>query len=127
MTNLTARPPLVIAGMEDIFFSAKIEPVARKTGVELTVALDSHQLQTALDGRLPALIILDLNSKACRPLDVIRRIKADPRLSAIPLLGFFSHVQVELEAAAREAGCDQVMPRSAFSKDLARILGRAKA
>ena len=127
MTDPAVNRPLVIAGIEDIFFSAKIEPVARETGVELRVALDAAQLQTALDERLPALIILDLNSKTCGPLDAIRRIKADRRLSSVPLVGFLSHVQAELEAAAREAGCDHVMPRSAFSKNLAKILGQAKA
>lgn len=126
MTDSVVNRPLVLAGVEDIFFSAMIEPAAREAGVELRLALDSLQLQAALNGRLPALIILDLNSKTCRPLDAIRRIRSDPRLTDIPLVGFLSHVQVDLEAAAREAGCDHVMPRSAFSKNLAKILGRAR-
>ena len=40
----------------------------------------------------------------------------------IPLLGFFSHVQVELQRRAREAGYDAILPRSVFARDLANIL-----
>jgi hypothetical protein len=50
----------------------------------------------------------------------------DESLRAVPLLGFFSHVQTELQQRAKEAGFDRVMPRSAFSKNLAEILGGAK-
>ncbi len=126
MTDSAINRCFVLAAVEDIFFSAMIEPAARSAGVELRTALDSDQLRIALSGPLPSLIIFDLNSKTCRPLEAIRKIKADPRLAAVPLVGFLSHVQVELEAAAREAGCDQIMPRSAFAKNLARILGRVR-
>jgi hypothetical protein len=37
-----------------------------------------------------------------------------------------SHVQTDLAARAREAGCDEVMPRSAFTQNLARILSAAR-
>jgi hypothetical protein len=33
-----------------------------------------------------------------------------------------SHVQVDLLNTAQQAGCDRVMPRSAFSKKLPQIL-----
>jgi hypothetical protein len=49
-------------------------------------------------------------------------LKSDPGLRGIELLGFFSHVQTELMREATKAGYDQVLPRSAFSKDLSSIL-----
>jgi len=49
-------------------------------------------------------------------------LKGDEALSAVPLLGFFSHVQTELQQAAKAAGFDRVMPRSAFTKQLSEIL-----
>ena len=56
------------------------------------------------------------------PIDLAKRLKADERLRAIPLLGFFSHVQTEFQRQAEEAGFDRVMPRSVFTKSLALIL-----
>jgi hypothetical protein len=49
-------------------------------------------------------------------------VKANEELRSVPLMGFFSHVETELQRAAIEAGYDQVIPRSVFSRDLAGIL-----
>jgi DNA-binding NarL/FixJ family response regulator len=114
--------PIVLSAADDMFFSSKIESVARLVGVKVVHALDARQLEECLMGAAPRMIILDLNSKACAPLEAIRRIKADTRFSQTPIVGFLSHVQHELERRASEAGCDQVMPRSSFSVDLPRIL-----
>jgi hypothetical protein len=49
-------------------------------------------------------------------------MKADPALEAITTLGYVSHVQTDTIAAARNAGIDQVLARSAFSERLGEIL-----
>ena len=41
---------------------------------------------------------------------------------SISILGYLPHVQTDLQKLAREAGCDTVMPRSAFSLNLSQIL-----
>jgi hypothetical protein len=40
------------------------------------------------------------------------------------VIGFLSHLQGDLKAKAMEAGCDMVMPRSAFSQNLPNLLRR---
>ena len=70
----------------------------------------------------PALVIFDLNAEGCRPLEAIRQLKADPGLKDTAVLGFLSHVQHDLKAAALEVGCDRVMARSAFTTQLPEIL-----
>jgi hypothetical protein len=40
------------------------------------------------------------------------------------VIGFLSHLQGDLKAKAVEAGCDMVMPRSAFSQNLPTLLRR---
>jgi hypothetical protein len=49
-------------------------------------------------------------------------LKSDEQLRDIRLLGFFSHVQTELQRNAIAAGFDQVIPRSVFARDLPKIL-----
>ena len=58
----------------------------------------------------------------------IAALKADAGTSALRAIGFASHVHTELIAAARNAGADEVLPRSAFAGRLADILqaGAAK-
>lgn len=72
----------------------------------------------------PALMILDLNCAAIDPLRLIGALKNDEATRSVPLLGYLSHVQGELKVQAQEAGCDTVLPRSAFSQNLPQILKR---
>lgn len=112
----------VLAVVDDMFFSSKIEAVARGLGFDLVEVRDARSLEESLVGHPPRLILLDLNCRGCPPLDAIGRIRRDDRLRDIPLVAFFSHVQVGLERAAREAGCETVLPRSKFSVNLREIL-----
>ncbi len=112
----------ILAAVDDIFFAAKIESTARNAGVTLALTRTADEAIKKLDCSVPRLVILDLNSAACRPFDLIRRIREDARLRRVQALGFYSHVQVDLERAAKKAGCDIVIPRSRFSSRLAEIL-----
>ena len=56
---------------------------------------------------------------------VDREMKADPELKDVRTLGYVSHVDTATIAAARAAGIDEVLARSAFSARLAEILTSA--
>jgi CheY-like chemotaxis protein len=114
--------PGVIAAVEDLFFGAKIGETAARLNVPLVLVCSFKDLEEKLRGDKPALVILDLNAEECRPLDAIRRVRADPSLKHTDLLGFFSHVQHDLKVAAVEGGCERVMTRSAFTVKLPEIL-----
>ena len=53
-------------------------------------------------------------------------MRKDPDLRSLPTMGFVSHVDTPLILAAREAGVDEVMARSAFAANLAKILTQAR-
>ena len=61
-------------------------------------------------------------------IEAMAALKADGATSDLRAIGFASHVHTELIAAARKAGADDVLPRSAFAGRLAEILqaGAAK-
>jgi CheY-like chemotaxis protein len=65
---------------------------------------------------------VDLHNQRIDPVALARELKADEELRDIRLLGFFSHVQTELQRSALSAGFDQVIPRSVFARDLPEIL-----
>jgi len=114
----------VVAAVDDLFFGAKLRETARGLDVALVLVPSSQEVAAVVRDRRPALVIVDLQSDACRPLEIIRAIKADPGLRDTPVLGFFSHVRDDLKAAAAEAGCDELLPRSTFSAHLPAILQR---
>ena len=112
----------VVALMDDLFFQMKVAETAKHLGLELKVAANGDALLQLLEPA-PELVIVDLNARQ-QPIEVIERIRAEK--NDIRVLGFLSHVQTDLAARARQAGCDEVMPRSAFTQNLAKILSAAK-
>jgi PleD family two-component response regulator len=112
----------VIAAVDDMLFISKIRATAEHVGVEVRFARNTEALLASARENQPNLIIVDLHSQKIDPLALARALKSDPELQAVVLLGFFSHVQTDLMSEATKAGYDRVMPRSAFSKDLASIL-----
>jgi CheY-like chemotaxis protein len=115
-------PRLVIAVVDDLFFASKIRGTAEQLGVAVKFARTADALAEAARRDLPSLIICDLHSQRVYPNELAKLLKADEQLRSIPLVGFFSHVQTELQRQAQEAGFDRVMPRSAFSSHLVQIL-----
>jgi CheY-like chemotaxis protein len=112
----------VIALVEDLFFAAKIRATAEHLGVEVIFPRNAKALDEAFEGDAPALVIVDLHLQRDDPFLIAGRLKAGEELGETPLVGFFSHVQVELQRRAEAAGFDRVLPRSAFTKRLPEIL-----
>jgi hypothetical protein len=71
----------------------------------------------------PRLLVFDLNNLNAKPLTLIPKFKAKFK-KATSVIGFLSHLQGDLKMKATEAGCDTVMPRSAFSQSLPNLLRR---
>ena len=117
----------VIAVVDDMFFASKIRAVAEHLGLEVRFARGADEVLEAARVDAPSLIIADLHARKCDPFNLAEQLKGDEALRGVPLLGFFSHVQTELQRRAQLSGYDRVMPRSTFSKNLAEILeGGAK-
>ena len=105
----------VFAVVDDLFFIGKLAGTAKQVGATLQTTSAGKFSLDVLRQQRPALVIFDLNAASASPVELIRELKADSELGATPVIGFFSHVQVELMRAAEEAGCDEVMPRSKFT------------
>ena len=52
----------------------------------------------------------------------VAKILSERGISGVPVVAFLSHVQTDLAAAARAAGCDVLLARSAFTRDLPHLL-----
>lgn len=115
----------VIAAVDDMFFASKIRAVAEHLGVQVLFVRSADEALAAARLDVPSLILADLHAQKCDPFTLAEQLKADETLRAVPLVGFFSHVQTELQQRAERAGYDRVMPRSAFTKHLPEILGEA--
>ena len=120
-------PTRIFLVIEDLFFVAKIQEVSRKLGVKVEFVkgdkdIVSHLAETA-DAEHPSLVVFDLNNAAVKSLTLIPKLKSKLK-KAVSVIGFLSHIQGDLKIKAIEAGCDTVMPRSAFSQSLPNLLRR---
>ncbi len=114
-----------MAAVEDLLFRSKISETATQLGVEAFFPRSPKKLLDQVQVSSPDLLVLDLNSTRFEPLTLLEQLKSDEALKAVPVVGFLSHVQKDLAVAARKSGCDRVMARSAFTKDLPKILSNA--
>ena len=112
----------VVAAVEDLLFRSKISETAEQLGVAATFPRSPKKLAEFAAQSPPDLLILDLNSARFEPLALLERLKSDEASRGVPVVGFLSHVQKDLAVAARDSGCDRVMARSAFTKELPEIL-----
>ena len=98
----------VVAYVPDLMDRSRITA----TGAAVTFAASPAGL-VAAGGAGPDLVVVDL----ARPgvLEVIGRV-------GVPVIGFASHVDRELLASARAAGCATVLARSAFFARLGELL-----
>jgi len=117
----------VLVAVDDIFFASKITETARQLGISLLFARTQDEVIARALSEKPALLIIDLNSARCNPIETIGQIKEVPDLRHIPIVGFLSHVQADLKVKASMAGCDRVLPRSVFTVHLPKILSEYTA
>jgi len=113
---------VIIAIVDDMFFKSKIRAVAEAVGTEISFPRNKDALFQKARETKPQLIIVDLHNQKIEPASLANELKTNEELRAIPLLGFFSHVETELQRNALAAGFDQVIPRSVFARDLSKIL-----
>lgn len=119
--NFMSKKVLVV--IEDLFFTVKINESVKHAG--LTPEFVRTEVDALERAKLqPVAIVIDLNCAGIDPVRLIGQLKALPELKGISLLAFVSHVQAELKQKAQEAGCDMVLARSAFSKNMEQMFKR---
>jgi hypothetical protein len=94
----------VLAISSDLLLGSKVEAMLRAAGHDVTMA--PGLAPAPLDGT--ELIVADLDAEDATALVG----------HGIPVLGYYSHVDVETKQAAEAAGVDLVGPRSRMAREL---------
>ena len=100
----------VVALATDLLLGSKVEAMLSAAGHDVTLA-PSFQ-EAPWDGA--DLIVADLDSENPEALIGL----------GIPVLGYYSHVNVETRKAAEAAGVDLVVPRSRMARELPQLAER---
>ncbi len=120
------RSKKIVAVLEDLMFTVKINDLAKRAGMTAEFVKSEHD---ALDRARehPAMMIIDLNSHSIKPVELIQKLKSDDATKGINIVAYVSHVHGELKQKAQEAGCNLVLARSAFSTNLPMLLKRTQS
>lgn len=113
---------MIVCVLDDLLFSVKISTAAKQLGADVYFERTPGMAAERIREKQPSLAIFDLNCAKLNPLGVIAELKSDPETRGIRTLGFVSHVHSDTIEAARAAGIDEVLARSAFTARLSEIL-----
>ena len=103
----------IVAIVTDLMFQSRLREQIPALGYEVAVADAADSVDEAVaDG--PALVILDLHVTDIDWQHVVTAAKD----RGVPILAFGRHTEAQLLRAARQAGCDSVVPRSTLVQEL---------
>ena len=100
---------------DDLLFISRIAGTARALGVDIKSARNMTELLALAAASAPACVLLDLQNPG---LDIAAIVQALKSTSKATIVGYGSHVDTATLKAARDAGCDIVLPRSKFVEEL---------
>jgi CheY-like chemotaxis protein len=112
---------MILAIVDDLIFLSKIQETAKRLNVVVRPVAPGD-LSEFVGTATPEAAIIDLNHASGKALEVVRSLRATGQSRPLMLVGFASHVQTDLITEARQAGCDLVLPRSAFVRQLPDLL-----
>jgi two-component system, cell cycle response regulator DivK len=88
-----------------------IRDMLADTGYEIAEAENGEEALAAIAKQRPDLILMDIQLPVMDGYAATRRIKTDPALKSIPVIAVTSYALSGEEKKAREAGCDDYVPK----------------
>ena len=98
---------------DDLIFTSRITGTARDLGLMMTPARSAEVLTAMAARRAPRCVFVDLANPGL-DLPALMQSLRDTCTPAPRVVAYGSHVDTATLKAAREAGCDPVLPRSRF-------------
>lgn len=106
---------------DDLIFTSRITGEARALGLTIKTARSADALLTLARQEAPVCVLVDLANPGLVLWELMRQLA---ELGKPRVIAYGSHVDTATLRAAREAGCDPVLPRSQFVEELPMALPR---
>ena len=97
-------------------FSTRVRDAARQHGHECQIVTKASDVPGSLDGA--DLVVIDLMVPGGGALEAVSAAAA----AGVTVVAYGEHVQAEVLQAGRDAGADEVLTRSEFTRRLATLL-----
>ncbi|HEX3911527.1 MAG TPA: hypothetical protein VHW67_12595 [Solirubrobacteraceae bacterium] len=112
----------VLALVPDLLFGSRVQGSLIAGGHEVELLGDEAKLRE----RLPAgeVLVIDMTDASLDGASLREALAAEGLMDGVASLAFYSHVDVDTGARAREAGFDLVVPRSRMAREGAALVTR---
>jgi CheY-like chemotaxis protein len=101
---------------DDVMFTSRVTGTGSALGLPVRSARTADALLTLARQEPPTCVIVDLANPRLNIADLVARLVTLPARPRVVAYG--SHVDAATLRAARDAGCDVVLPRSKFVEEL---------
>ncbi len=108
----------ILAAIHDLMFSSKVNAAAG--GRPITWMKRGTKVVDEVARERPDVLLIDLASPQLDAVNAIREIKK--AAASVTVIGYVDHTREDVIAAARAAGCDQVMSKGEFARRLPELL-----
>ena len=109
---------------QNLFFLGRVETVAEPLGFEVQRATTESAFKEHYTNKRPALILVDLEGDESIWSSVLDIIDNE---GEIKVVAFGPHENVALLERARNLGCNLVLNKGEFNRDLHKIIGELKS
>lgn len=102
---------------DDLIFFSRVSGAARAAGLTVRMVRSAAALLAAARVAAPGGVIVDVHNPGLDLPALLAGLK-DACVAPPRVIAYGSHVEAAVLRAARQAGCDQVLPRSVFVEEL---------
>lgn len=107
----------------DLLFSSRVTATARAAGHDLVVVGTAANLVERVAAGDVRLVLVDLSLPGLEPGDLTAAIRR-ARPTGVAIVAYAPHVHESKLAAAKRAGCDEVLSRGQFNNSIEPTLAR---
>lgn len=117
---MTTEKKLYVLG-QNLFFLPRIMNEAEKAGLNMRLTNTEADFWKAYEEQTPTLVLVDLEGDTEVWPAVLRELQT--RETAASLVAFGPHSDTEGMELARNLGCDKVLSKGEFSRDMQQVIG----
>ena len=117
---------MILVVNNDLIWGTRIAETVRQAGLKYATAKTEQEVMDQVRQHPPSIILIDLGVKSLDAMALIQRLKQDPKLKQVPILGYTFHTDQVTWQKGVAAGCDQVVARSALGQELGQIIAKIK-
>jgi chemosensory pili system protein ChpA (sensor histidine kinase/response regulator) len=122
-----ARAPLVLVVDDSLTVRRVTQRLLVREGYRVTLAKDGLDALEKLAEELPVVVLSDIEMPRMDGFDLVRNLRADPRLNSLPVIMITSRIAQKHREHAAELGVDHYLGKPYSEDDLLGLLARYAA